>query len=168
MKWITLALLGVMTACSASTSNSPKASASGIASPRADFTKYQTFSFGPANQPAAGYTTTERSLEVQRKLASLVGNELLERGYQSSTGEADLVIKISTGSGLLAGEKVQRGNPAADAPAGFIGVDAYDSVTGASIWHGSAFAEIDPERINEQLLARGVEEMLASFPARAE
>lgn len=168
MKWMTLALLGVTTACSATSSNTPHATASGIGSPRADFGKYQTFSFGAANQPASGYATTERSLEVQRKLASLVEASLQERGYQPSAAGADLVIKISTGSGTLPGDAVQRGNSAAATPAGFIGIDAYDSTTGAGIWHGSAFAEIDSERIDEQLLARGVQEMLASFPARGQ
>lgn len=166
MKLMTLTLLGLMTACSATTATAPRASASGVGSPAADFNKYQTFTFAPANPPAAGYETTPRSLEVQQKLASLVEASLHERGYQQSTDNADLVIKISTGSGILPGDKVQRGNASADAPAGFIGIDAYDRATGASIWHGSAFAEIDPQHIDESLLQRGVNEMLASFPAR--
>ena len=168
MKWLTLTLLSVTIACSASTSNPPRATASGISSPRADFSKYQTYSFGPANQPASGFSTTERSLEVQRKLASLVGASLQERGYHPSTEKADLLIKISAGSGTLDDDKVERGSPSAPIPAGVIGVDAYDSVTGITLWHGSAFAEIDPQRIDEQLLSRGVKQMLASFPNRAE
>jgi hypothetical protein len=166
MKCMTLALLVVTTACSATTSTPPRATASGIGSPHADFTKYQTFTFGPANPPASGYAVTERSLEVQRKLALLVQASLQERGYQQSAENADLVIKISTGSGTLTSDKVQRGNPADEAPAGFIGIDAYESTSGAGIWHGSAFAEIDPAHIDESLLHRGVEDMLASFPAR--
>jgi len=168
MKLMTLALLGVMTACSSTTTNQPQATASGVGSPRADFAKYQTFAFGPANPPAEGYMTTARSLEVERRLSSLVDSTLQGRGYKPSTGQADLLIKVSTGSGTLAGDKVQRGNPEADVPAGFIGVDAYDSATGASIWHGYAFAEIDPNHINDSLLAQGVEKMLATFPSRAQ
>jgi hypothetical protein len=91
-----------------------------------------------------------------------------ERGYQQAADNADLVIKISTGSGTLPGEKVQRGNPEAEASAGFIGVDAYDSASGAGVWHGSAFAEIDPSRIDDALLSRGVKDMLAAFPARVQ
>jgi len=168
MKWLTLALLGVTIACSATTSNQPRVAASGIGSPQADFSKYQTYSFGPANQPASGFATTERSLEVQHKLASLVGASLQERGYQPSTDKADLLIKISAGSGTFDDEKVDRGGPSSvKVPAGVIGVDAFDSATGVTIWHGSAFAEIDPQRIDEQLLSRGVKQMLASFPNRA-
>ncbi len=168
MKCTIFALLVVTTACSAATPTPSRATASGIGSPKADFTKYQTFTFGPANPPASGYAITERSLEVQRKLALLVQASLQERGYQQSSKNADLVIKVSTGSGILAGEKDQRGNTSDQAPAGFIGIDAYESTSGASIWHGSAFAEIDPEHIDERLLHRGVEDMLASFPARSQ
>ena len=165
MKCITLALLVVATACTATPSTPPRASASGIGSPRADFAKYQTFTFGPANPPASGYEITARSLEVQRKLAELVQASLQGRGYQQSPENADLVIKVSTGSGTLPPEEVQRG-PVPEANAGFIGIDAYDRASGAGVWHGSAFAEIDPQHIDEHLLRRGVEDMLASFPAR--
>jgi hypothetical protein len=166
MNWMTLLLLIVTTGCGAAASAPPRAIASGIGSPKADFAKYQTFTFGSANPPASGYEITARSLEVQRKLAQLVQASLQNRGYQQTADNADLVIKISTGSGTLPREKVQRGNPAAEAPAGFIGIDAYEAASGAGIWHGSAFAEIDPEHIDERLLSRGVEDMLASFPAR--
>ena len=111
---------------------------------------------------------TSRSLEVQRKLTSLVLASLQDRGYQQSAQNADLVIKISTGSGNLPGDKVQRGNRAADATGSFIGIDAYDSASGAGVWHGSAFAEIDPARIDDRLLSRGVQDMLAAFPARGQ
>lgn len=168
MKWMTLTLLAVATACSSTTATPPRATASGISSPRADFSKYQTFSFGPANPPALGYAVTERSLEVQRRLAQLVQASLQDRGYQQTAENADLVIKISTGSGTLPGDKVQRGNAAADATAGFIGVDAYDGASGAGVWHGSAFAEIDPAHIDDGLLSRGVQDMLAAFPARGQ
>jgi hypothetical protein len=69
---ILLALLATTTACSATHSTPARTSASGISSPRADFTKYQTFTFGPANPPAANYQITARSLEVQRRLALVV------------------------------------------------------------------------------------------------
>ncbi len=168
MKWMPLALLVASTACSASTPTPPRATASGIGSPKADFTKYQTFTFGPANPPASGFEITERSLEVQRKLAQLVQASLQGRGYRQSEEKADLVIKLSTGSGTLAGDKIQRGNVSAHVSAGFIGIDAYDSTSGAGIWHGAAFAEIDPAHIDDGLLSRGVEDMLAAFPARGQ
>jgi hypothetical protein len=68
----------------------------------------------------------------------------------------------------LPGDNVQPRNNSTEAPAGFIGIDAYDSASGAGIWHGAAFAEINPEKIDERLLSRGVEGMLATFPARTQ
>jgi hypothetical protein len=166
MKWTTLALFCAAVACSSTTTKPPLASASGVGAPKADFTKYQTFSFATANPPAPGYETTERSLEVQNKLAPLVKASLEKRGYAPAAENADLLIRISSGSGTLEGEKTQRGNPGDASAAGFIGIDAYDRQTGAGIWHGFAFAEIDPKRIDDGLLARGVDYMLAEFPAR--
>jgi hypothetical protein len=165
MKWIILALFGAATACSTTTSEPRHATASGMESPKADFTSYRTFSFAPANPPAAGYEVTPRSLEVQRRLAALVQASLENRGYSESAEGSDLLIKISTGYGEMPGDKTQRGTPESPTPAGFIGIDAYDSRTGATVWHGSGMAEVDPERIDDALLARGVEQMLVDFPA---
>jgi len=165
MKWMTLALIGFVTACSSTEAKPPHTAASAVGAPRADFARYQTFSFGPANPPASGYETTERSLEVQRRLTPMVQASLQKRGYAESADKSDLLIKISTGSGALAGDKIQRGNPGPETATGFIGIDAYDRETGASVWHGSAFAEIDPARIDDALLAMGVEHMLSDFPS---
>ena len=168
MKWMTLALLGTITACSAATSNQPHATASNVASPRAAFEKYETFSFAPANPPTPGYETTARSLEVQRRLTPIVKASLEERGYSESTETPDLLIKLSAGSGAVTGDEAKRGDVTAHASRGFIGIDAYDRATGAEIWRGTAVAEIDPARIDEALLTRGVESMLEGFPVQRE
>jgi hypothetical protein len=167
MKWMVLTLPCVLAACNATSSKPPRISASGFGSPRVDLARYQTFTFGPANPPEAGYQTTERSLEVQRRLTPLVETALEKRGYAPSSDKADLVIKISSGSEMPAREKGERDNSAPGTPRGFIGIDAYDRATGASIWHGTALAEIDPARIDEHLLAGGVERILADFPRRS-
>jgi len=166
MKWMTLVLVSGMTACSATAEKPPRATVSSVGSSRAALEKYGTFTFGAANPPAVGYDTTARSLEVQRRLTPLVRASLQERGYEQTTDSADLVIKISTGSGTLAGDEASRGAPSGQSATGFIGIDAYDRLTGTDVWHGSAFAEVDPGRIDDRLLARGVEHMLADFPAR--
>jgi hypothetical protein len=167
MKWTILALICATAACDATASKPPRATASGLGAPHAEFAKYETFTFGPANQPASSYETTARSLEVQRRLTSIVQASLEKRGYISGGESADLVIKISTGSGTMDDEKVQRGNPTDPTSSGFIGVDAYERATGAAVWHGSGVAEVDPQRIDDQLLAKAVELILRDFPARA-
>jgi len=169
MKWMmTLALMSVMTACNATTAKPPHATASSVGSPQAAFHKYQTFTFAPANPPVTDYETTARSLEVQRRLTPLVQASLEKRGYAQSADSPDLLIKISSGSKTVSGEAATRGSATGQASRGFIGVDAYDRATGADVWHGSAVAEIDPARIDDALLARGVEGMLADFPVRRE
>src|SRR4051812_37176019 len=163
MKWTTLALFGLAAACNAPPPPPPRASASGFGSPKADLTRYQTFSFAAANPPVVGFETTQRSLEVERRLASLVQASLEKRGYAASPDNADLLIKISAGSGTLPGEKVQRGNPTPDKPSGFIGVDAYDRATGVAVWHGVGVAQINPAQVDDQLLQQGVERIFADF-----
>jgi hypothetical protein len=36
------------------------------------------------------------------------------------------------------------------------------------VWHGTAQAEIDPQRINELAIRSAVEQMLVRFPARSD
>jgi hypothetical protein len=168
MKWTILALLGLASACAATAAPPARVSASGIGARQTDLTKYQTFSFAAANPPRAGFETTERSLEVERRLAPLVQASLERRGYAASPGNADLLIKISAGSGKLAGEKAERGGGTPDTPGGFIGIDAYDRASGVAVWHGVAVAEINPEHIDDQLLERGVDRIFVNFPRRGE
>jgi hypothetical protein len=169
MKWLTLALLGALIGCGSNSPEPRTASASGQGAPQSKFSEYKTFAFAPANPPASGYAVTPRSLEVQERLTSLVKASLEKRGYaQASTG-ADLLIKVSAGTGELPGDKTQRGNPAEPTPSGFIGIDAYDGRSGATVWHGSGQADLKPEQpVDDGLLASGVERILLAFPARAE
>jgi hypothetical protein len=168
MKWMILALLGLAAACNETTTPAPRPSVSAFGSPQADLTRYQTFSFASANPPVVGFETTQRSLEVERRLTSLVQASLEKRGYAANPDKPDLLIKISAGSGTLPGEKVQRGNATLDKPGGFIGVDAYDRATGVAVWHGVGVAQIDPAHIDDQLLEQGVERIFADFPRRSE
>lgn len=166
MKWLIFSLFSAVVACNSASSEPPRAAATGIGSASADFSKYKTFSFAPANPPADGFQVTPRSLEVQRRLAPLVQTWLEKHGYVQADDKPELLVKLSSGSAALAGEKRQRGNPGEEQPAGAIGIDVYDSASGTAVWHGSGMAEIDPEVINDELLALGVEKMMAEFPSQ--
>jgi len=169
MKWLTLSLLFALTGCGSNSPEPRTASASGVGAPQSKFSDYRTFSFAPANSPAEGYEVTQRSIEVQERLAPLVKASLEKRGYAQTASGADLLIKVSAGTGELPGGKTQRGNPDEPAPSGFIGIDAYDGHSGATVWHGSGQAELKPEQpIDEALLASGVERILMDFPARGQ
>jgi Domain of unknown function (DUF4136) len=168
MKWLALALLGAVIGCGSTSPEPRAASASGVGAPSAKFSEYRTFSFAPANPPAGSYEVTPRALEVQQRLAPLVKASLEKRGYAQAAGDADLLIKISAGTGELPGDKTQRGNPEEPTPIGFIGIDAYDGRSGTTVWHGSGKAELTPDQpIDDALLASGVERILMDFPARS-
>lgn len=170
MNWIYLTLLsGTVMACGSASPEPPatSASASAVGAPRANFSDYRTFAFAPANAPAGGFSVTPRSLEVQQRLAAIVKASLEKRGYAQAASGADLLIKISAGTGEVAVDKTQRGNPEEPTPSGFIGIDAYDGRSGATVWHGSGQAELKPEQpVDDALLASGVERILLDFPAR--
>jgi len=175
--WITLALLGPLVACGAATSAPNYAVASHVAAPDVSIEDYHTFAFGLAEQPRAGYDVTPRSLEVQRRVRAVVKTALEERGLAETTAAPELLVKLATGSGSGFGLRPPTTNveydPSAKAgpePAlGFIGIDIYASASGNEIWKGSAFAEVDPTKIDDALLRRGVDHMLEGFgPRRAE
>jgi Domain of unknown function (DUF4136) len=165
MKWMALALLGATSCTTAAVPNS--AVATSVSSPHVPLAAYHTFSFGLADQPKSGYEVTPRSLEVQRRLRPLVLAALQERGYTENETKADFIVKLATGTGAGPGPgpEVER---AVHVPVarGFIGINIYDAPTGTEVWQGSAFAEIDPEKIDDSLLEMGVSHMLAGFPAR--
>ena len=169
--WIRVALLGPLIACAAAEPPPNYATASRVAAPDISFASYHTFAFGIAEAPHPGYEVTERSLEVQRRLQLAVKAALERRGLTETTGHADLVVQLSTGSGSgfwlrpSAGDsELNRTGQGEPAPAlGFIGINIYSGAAGTQVWQGSAFAEVDPMKIDDALLARGVEHMLQGF-----
>lgn len=163
MKWMALALLTV-TAC-ATAAAPQKTAATSISSPHAPLGDYHTFSFGLSDQPKSGFEVTPRSLEVQRRLRPLVLAALQERGYSEDGAKGDFIVKLATGTGAVPAPGAERALPPTTAR-GFIGIDIYDAQAGTQVWQGSAFAEIDPEKIDDSLLQMGVSHMMASFPAR--
>jgi len=164
MKWIGVAFLCAATSCAAEAVPS-KTTATSIVAPRTSVASYRTFSFGLAGQPKAGYEVTPRSLEVQRRLRPVVLEALLARGYVEDPEKPDLIVKLAAGTGALANRGAERAVPTGLAR-GFIGIDVYDAATGTEVWQGSAFAEIDPEKIDDSLLKTGVNHMLAELPSR--
>ncbi len=164
MKWMYVALLGALTSCSTAAMPS-KTAATSIAAPHSSLANYHTFSFGLADQPKTGYAVTPRSLEVQRRLRPVVLEAFQDRGYMEDPTKADFIVKLAAGTGELPNPGVEHTVPTGLAR-GFIGIDVYDASTGSQVWQGSAFAEIDPEKIDDSLLKIGVTHMLANFPSR--
>jgi hypothetical protein len=167
-KTMTLALLGSLVACAGATPAPNNAVASSVAAPNVSFAAYHTFTFGLADPPRQGYEVTERSLEVQRRLRIIVKTALEVRGLREAAEKPDLVVRLATGSGW-GSPRPSRDSalvPSERGPApavGFIGIDIYEGASGGQVWQGSAFAEIDPMKIDDALLQQGVDHMLQSF-----
>jgi hypothetical protein len=172
-KLMMLALLSPLVACGAATPAPNHAVASHVAPPGASFESYQTFAFGPAEPPRAGYRVTPHSLEVQRRLGAVVKTALQDRGLTEATDHPDMVVKLATGNGFGYQLRPSQGfvgipPERASGPVpnvGFIGINIYARASGSQIWQGSAFAEIDPTTIDDALLRVGVDHMLQGFGA---
>jgi hypothetical protein len=136
--------------------------------PAASPNHYRTFSLGLTEHPPLGYELTARSLDAQARLRELIIDALKAKGYdlQSDGSQADLTIRYATGNREVLKYAERHENPDT-AFEGAIVVDAYDSATGLEIWHGMAAAPVNRDHIDNDVLQRGVREVLASFPARA-
>jgi hypothetical protein len=165
MKWMVLALLTVVPCCSPVAVPS-KGVATSITTPQASLAGYNTFSFGLADQPQPGYDVTARALEVQRRLRPMVLQALRERGYVEDESKADFVVKLAAGTGAVP-KSVGERTVTTGSARGFIGIRIYDKQTGSEVWAGTAFAEIEPEQIDDKVLEMGVAHMLASFPTKS-
>jgi hypothetical protein len=166
MKHLYLVFAAALAACNTTSSQPPNASVVAVKPLRSGFDSYQTFTFGTANAPSTGFEVTSRSIEVQRKVTELVDSTLAKRGYRRETNSPDLIVKISAGSGSQSHTDVGRQEKVTVQPRGFISIDVYDAALGTSVWHGSGQADIDPEVIDDALLARAVDGILEQFPGK--
>jgi hypothetical protein len=102
----------------------------------------------------------------------MVSAELVRRGYTETGSHADFLVRIGAGSARV--DKPQptttggTENDLQSITAGEVVVDVFDGGTSQQVWHATAKAEIDPERINEPGLEAAVQRMLTPFPARRE
>jgi len=161
----TVALILACMAASCSEAPPPKAVSEVVVAPQAPIAKYRTFAFGTSDAPHEGFDVSPRSLEVQRRLKPLVEAGLQGHGYVEDASKADFVVKLASGT-MEQPSKPEERAVAVPPPHGYIGIDIYDASTGTEVWQGSAFAEIDLEKIDDSLLKMGVEHMLSSFPQR--
>jgi hypothetical protein len=141
--------------------------------PAASFSRYRSFSFGPSEGPPAGYQTTARTAEVQRRLRPLIAAALTQKGYSEASAMGDLMIMFGSGrrevvthdvSSVSAGWLPDDEN--ADFIEGSLVIDAFDGATLQRVWHGaSRVADIKPDQIDDQRLQRSVSQLISAFPA---
>jgi hypothetical protein len=173
MRAIGLVLLATVAACQATTASSSggpsnvKTESAGSAA----FARYRTFGFRLAENPPAPYAVSPRSFEVERQVHDLIASELVRKGYTEAASNGDFLIRLS--SGTAKADKVEptttgggTENEPQSVTSGEIVVDAFDGSTSQQVWHGTAQAIVDPQRINQEALGAAVQRMLATIPAR--
>jgi hypothetical protein len=168
MKSIAVLFMFASAACQPSASR-PVPIVQTVGATSAPVERYRTFAFGPAEQPHAPYRLSARSFEVERRAQALVVTELTKKGYALSDGNADFLLQISAGNteqevgsgGEMMGGSTERVH------IGELAVDAFDGSSHTQIWHGTADARINPQKIDDGVLQSAVEQLLARFPVRS-
>jgi len=144
-----------------------------------DFAKYRTFSFGSEEGAPDEYETSSQSAEVRRRAQLLVAGFLRDKGYvQNQNGDADFVVQIACGRRerkemrwlFLPHPRPTRSawfdeHELGDFVEGILIIDVLDAKSNAPLWLGAARVDIDGETIDNVLLRRATNEVLASLPA---
>jgi hypothetical protein len=175
MKGMGIVLAATMAACQATTSAGPATGPTevqAVGAGNAAFAPYKTFGFRLAGTPTAPYQPSARSFEVERRVHDLVAAELTRKGYAQTDTNPDFVIRLSSGTAkedkpVPTTTSGGSENDPKVVTAGEIVVDAFDRSTSQQVWHGTAQAEVDPQKINDPGLQAAVQQMLARFPARS-
>lgn len=144
----------------------------------APFPQYRTFSFGTDEGSPAGFKSTPRTAEVERRMLPLIAAVLQEKGYAPAEAgkKGDVVVAYASGQRKGIKRPAQSSRGAADGLAedeeadfveGGLVIDMFDGTNDGQVWHGAARAEVDPDKIDDELLQRAVREVLAPFPVHA-
>jgi hypothetical protein len=169
MKATALVIVTMMAGCAPTPPSSPVQVQSASAE-TASFTPFRTFGFRLAEVPPAPYQVSARSFEVERLAHDMVASELVRKGYTDGGTDADFLVRISSGAATQYTSSVMSGSDEdrlQSVTTGEVVVDAFDRSTAQQVWHGTARAEIDPQRVSERQLQDAVHQLLAAFPARS-
>ena len=153
-----------LTAC---TTEAPRVHSASLAT--APFGQYRTFSFGgPAAAPDETHVTTHSS-EVRHRAREAITASLSAKGYVLA-GKGDFTVMYGTGR---ADENFVRRpshadwldeNEDEDFTVGALVIDVFDGSNGGQVWHGASRIEVDPNKVDANLVQRSVQDILAQFP----
>jgi hypothetical protein len=145
-------------------------------SPTARFYAYRTFAFRVTENAPRLFRASAISTEVSQRVQVQASEALEAKGYHETTEpKPDLILWVGAGRR----ERESQHDETHNAPwineredddfvEGAFVIDAFDGVTHEQVWHGSARTQVDPGRIDSELLQRAVQSVMARFPARAE
>lgn len=172
MKAMAIVFAATVSACAATTS-SGSSQVQAISAEPNTFTAYRTFGFRIAGEPPFPSEVSARSFEVGRRMHDLVAKALARKGYREVDTSPDFWVRLSSGTLEDPGASPAGEGYTVDEPR-FLSemvLDAFDGSTAQQVWHGTAQAEIDPQRINERAIGAigaAMRQMLAPFPARSD
>ena len=143
-------------------------------SPLAHFDRYRTFAFETSRDAPPDFELSPRSIYVRHRVEEMSATILIDKGYAlAANAIADLRIQVAAGRRT---RKIRRPVDAHsdwlaedeedDFVEGAFVIDAIDNETGELVWHGSARVEVEPGKVDEDVLRRAVSRVLASFPPR--
>jgi len=167
----TLALLAMATAACATTMN-----VSSHVDREVDFSRYQTFDWGPADALPTGDPRLDANPFFKDHLQGEVERQLTRRGFTlAKPGAADLLIHyhahITERIDVASVDKSYGyGGQVRDYEAGTIVIDVVDARTNKVVWRGWAQDAVKGMLANEDTMAAKIDEavtrMLARLPAR--
>jgi hypothetical protein len=149
-----------------------------VRSPTTDFARFSSFALGESEGAAEGYTLSARSTEVQRRVAPLVTEILLAKGYVVMP-LGDLTVRIASGRREHVDVRTMFvPQPMPTRPVvigsdelideGALVVDVYDRLSGELVWHGVGSVAVNPGHVDDARLDRNVRSVLATFPGRSQ
>jgi uncharacterized protein DUF4136 len=150
----------------------PTVSIHSAKSPTARFADYRTFAFDSTE--GVPLSAGSRSAEVGRRVRQQLAQLLESKGYVQAAARSRPDLLIRVGAGRRA-QEISHPHPGPrwleedeedDFIEGAFVIDALDSATQELVWHGSARAEVEPDRIDDERLRRAVTSVMGTFPIR--
>ncbi len=146
-------------------------------SPAAEAAQHaKTYAIGSSEQAPARYKSSPKAQEAVRHMAPLLEAALRAKGYEpaKSVADADLVWMYAVGrrevqkaptmSNRESGDSLSE--PTEEFEEGAVIIDALDK-NGVQAWHGFGKAEVDPKSVDDALLKKAIDQILARFPNAA-
>ena len=136
----------------------------------------KTFAIGSSEQPPPRYRSSPKSQETARHIGPLLEAALRAKGYvpAASVADADLVWMFAAGrrevekhptpSNRESGDSYSE--PTEEFEEGAVVIDALDK-NGVQAWHGVGRTEVDPKKVDDVVLKKEVDQIMARFPNAA-
>lgn len=136
----------------------------------------KTYALGSTEQAPPRYRSSPKSQEAARHIGPMLEAALKMKGYEpaKSVADADLVWMYAAGrrevqkaptmTNRESGDSLSE--PTEEFEEGAVIIDALDK-NGVQAWHGFGRAEIDPKNVDDAVLRKTVDQIMARFPNAA-